>query len=208
MPIILNQELYDRIKREADKVYDKPSAYKSMYIQRQYKLKGGEYADDGKEKNLDRWKKENWTDIGGLEYPVYRPTKRINKNTALTPDEIDPQNLLEQILLKQQYREKKNLPPFIGKGLYEIKPYSYEQAKKLGVKIQSSNNKYKKIDIYDYNNQYILSIGDTRYKDYPTYIIKNGIDYANERRRLYRIRHNKDLDKLGTAGYYASKILW
>jgi hypothetical protein len=92
--------------------------------------------------------------------------------------------------------------------LYEIKPYSFKQAEKLGVKIQSSNNKYKKIDIYDYNNQYILSIGDTRYKDYPTYIDEKGLDYANERRRLYRIRHKNDLDKLGSAGYYANMILW
>jgi len=211
MPIILNQELYDLVKREADKVYDKPSAYKSMYIQKQYKLKGGQYADDNKEKKLKRWMKENWTDIGGLDYPVYRPTKRVTRNTALLSNEIDPANLLQQILLKQQIQGNSNLPPFIaktGKGLYEIKPYSFKQAEKLGVKIKPSTNPKKKIDVFDFNNQFILSIGAKGYKDYPTYIIENGIDYANERRRLYKIRHNKDLYKLGTAGYYSNNLLW
>jgi len=43
---------------------------------------------------------------------VYRPTKRINKKTPLTPDEIDPANLKEQIVLKQKLKGKKNLPSF------------------------------------------------------------------------------------------------
>jgi hypothetical protein len=92
--------------------------------------------------------------------------------------------------------------------LYDIKPYSFKQARKLGVKIKPSTKKFKKIDVFDYNNQYILSIGDTRFKDYPTYISEKGLDYADERRRLYKIRHNKDLDKLGTAGYYSNNLLW
>jgi hypothetical protein len=46
---------------------------------------------------------------------VYRPTKRVNKNTPLTIDEIDPANLKEQIALKQLIKGKKNLPPFLKK---------------------------------------------------------------------------------------------
>jgi hypothetical protein len=91
---------------------------------------------------------------------------------------------------------------------YEIKPYSYLQAKKLGVKIAPSNKSSKKIDVFDWNNQYILSIGAKGYGDYPTYLIQKGKEYADNRRRLYKIRHNKDRNILGSAGYYADQILW
>jgi hypothetical protein len=92
--------------------------------------------------------------------------------------------------------------------LYDIKPYSYKQAEKLGVKIAPSTNPKKKIDVFDYNKQFILSIGAKGYKDYPTYLLEKGKEYADERRRLYKIRHNKDRNKEGSAGYYADQILW
>lgn len=113
MPTILNQSLYDAVKREADKKYDKPSAYKSGWIVKTYKERGGKYADDNKPKNLKRWFKEDWVDIGNQDYPVYRPTKRISKETPLTASEIDPQQATQQIALKQRIRCDANLPPFI-----------------------------------------------------------------------------------------------
>jgi len=209
MPSIIdNPELYEKAKRIVYQQYPRHSAYRSGQLVKRYKEMGGTYSGKKDNNGLTNWFNENWTDIGGLDYPVYRPTKRVNKNTPLTPNEIDPVNLLQQILLKQQIKGNSNLPAFVGKGLYEIKPYSYKQAEKLGVKIRPSNNPKKKIDIFDFNNQFILSIGAKGFKDYSTYIDEKGLDYANERRRLYRIRHNKDLDKLGTAGYYANMILW
>lgn len=92
--------------------------------------------------------------------------------------------------------------------MYEITDYSYKKAKELGVKIKPSTHKNKKIDVFDYNNNYILSIGDIRYKDYQHYVLEKGKKYADERRRLYRLRHEKDRKVLGSAGYYVSKILW
>ena len=83
MPIIDNPELYKRAKEIADKKYEKPSAYKSGFIVKTYKDMGGTYTDDKKPRNLARWYKEDWKDIGGKEYPVYRPTKRISKDTPL-----------------------------------------------------------------------------------------------------------------------------
>ena len=91
--------------------------------------------------------------------------------------------------------------------VYQIKPYSYEQAKKLNVEIKPSNKKDKKIDVYK-DKKYICSIGDIHYYDYPTYIQNNGLAYANERRKLYKIRHNKDRNIKNSSGYYADKILW
>jgi len=112
MPIPIDKKLYDDVFREADIVYDKPSAYKSMWIQREYKRRGGIYKEDGKERKLHRWKKEEWRDIGNKAYPVYRPTKRVSKSTPFTVSEIDPKQAKTQIALKQKIKGSKNLPPF------------------------------------------------------------------------------------------------
>lgn len=122
MPIVLDQELYDSIKKEADQKYDKPSAYKSGWIVKTYKQRGGTYQDDNKPRNLGRWFKENWSDIGGKDYPVYRPFKRVSKETPLTAYEIDPVQARKQIALKQEIKGKANLPPFKSKGagLYQV----------------------------------------------------------------------------------------
>lgn len=91
--------------------------------------------------------------------------------------------------------------------MYEIKPYSFKQAKKLGVDIKPSSDKNKKIDVLK-GDKKIASIGDKRYNDYPTYIQTKGLEYANKRRELYKLRHNKDKDVKGSAGFFASRILW
>jgi hypothetical protein len=44
--------------------------------------------------------------------------------------------------------------------------------------------------------------------DYPSYIKAKGKEYADERRRLYRIRHDKDRKVRGSAGWWADKLLW
>lgn len=114
MENIIDKDLYEMVKREADKIYKKNSAYKSGWIVKTYKSLGGRYS--GKKslnEGLSRWYKEEWKDIGNSSYPVYRPTKKITKDTPLIPEEIDTGNLIQQIKLKQQYRGNKNLPPFI-----------------------------------------------------------------------------------------------
>ena len=112
MPIIANQKLYNFVKEYADKIYEKPSAFKSGFIVKTYKSMGGKYIDDDKPKKLKNWMREKWLDIGNKEYPVFRPTRRINKDTPLTVDEIDEKNLKEQIKLKQIIKGDSNLPPF------------------------------------------------------------------------------------------------
>ena len=44
--------------------------------------------------------------------------------------------------------------------------------------------------------------------DYPTYIINNGLVYANNRRRLYKIRHNSDRKLKWSRGWLADNLLW
>jgi len=91
--------------------------------------------------------------------------------------------------------------------MYIIKKYSYDQAKKLNVIIQPSNKKNKKIDIFNKDGQYITSIGNLFYDDYPTYL---QIDkkLAEDRRRLYKIRHEKDRKIKYSKGWFSDKILW
>ena len=112
MPIIDNKELYESVKEHADKIYKHPSAYKSMYIQKLYKRLGGTFTNDNSEKKLKRWMDEHWRDIGNKDYPVYRPTVRVNEETPLLVNEIDKNDLRKKIEQKQLIRGFKNLTPF------------------------------------------------------------------------------------------------
>lgn len=89
--------------------------------------------------------------------------------------------------------------------MYTITNYSRKQAKKMGVVIKVSKNTKKKLDVFKNGNK-LCSIGAIGYDDYPTHMIKRGKTFANKRRHLYRIRHNKDRKK--GCGYYADKLLW
>jgi hypothetical protein len=115
MAVPLNIPLYEKVKKEADEKYSKPSAYKSGFIVKRYKQLGGKYLGNKPNNGLTNWFKSDWKDVAGLDYPVFRPTKRLNKQSALTLDEIDPKNLLEQIALKQIIKGDYNLPPFLPK---------------------------------------------------------------------------------------------
>jgi hypothetical protein len=112
MPIVNDPDLYESVKKKANAIYAKPSAYKSGWIVKTYKEFGGTYSDDDKPKKLKQWYQERWLDIGDKDYPVYRPSVRVNKTTPLTVSEIDPKNLQKQIETKQKIKGKKNLPPF------------------------------------------------------------------------------------------------
>ena len=87
--------------------------------------------------------------------------------------------------------------------MYQITPYTYQRAKEIGVTVKPSRKKFKKIDVYQ-DGKYIKSVGDVRYGDYSTYLKEKGKEYADERRRLYHIRHTKNT--LGER--LALKLLW
>jgi len=112
MNVPTNPVLYEKVKRHADLIYDKPSAYKSGWIVKTYKEQGGEYTGAKTKEGLTRWYKEAWSDVGNQPYPVYRPTKRISSKTPLTATEISPTQLKKQIQLKQKIKGTRNLPPF------------------------------------------------------------------------------------------------
>ena len=91
--------------------------------------------------------------------------------------------------------------------MYNITNYSKNKAKELKVKILPSTNKNKKIDVFK-DGKKIASVGNINYMDYPNYIETKGLKYANERKKLYKLRHNKDLNKPNSNGFYANKLLW
>jgi hypothetical protein len=113
--IPINKKLYEKVKAEVYPRYKKPSAYRSGAVVKRYKELGGKFREDGG-RPLARWFKEEWKDVGNQKYPVYRPTKRISKDTPLTPAEIDPENLQLQISEKQKIRGEQNLKPFEEKS--------------------------------------------------------------------------------------------
>ena len=211
MPIILDKVLYELIKKEADKVYTKPSAYKSGYIVKKYKEAGGRYAEDNKPKNLERWFKEAWTDIGGQDYPVYRPTKRVSKETPLTATEIDPIQAKEQIKLKQKIKGERNLPPFIPaiNKEEEMEKYSNpdivrEMADKyLGpdVPIHYSTRKDKKYMVQNPEGKWI-HFGQMGYEDFTR--------HRNLRRRdAFRTRNKKwATSQKWTPAWLSYWLLW
>ena len=127
MPIPTDKKLYDETKQDIMKIYKKSSAYSSGAIIKQYKKdffkKYGSnvspYIDDGKKKKLKQWFKEEWLDVspiigikGDDHYPLYRPSKKISKDTPTTYQEIPLKRLKEQYELKQEIKGDKNLPSF------------------------------------------------------------------------------------------------
>jgi len=91
--------------------------------------------------------------------------------------------------------------------MYEITQYSKNKAKELGVSIKNSTNPKKKLDVFK-DDKKVASCGAIGYYDYPTYLKMKGQKFADERRRLYKIRHSKDRKVIGSDGFYADKLLW
>ena len=102
-----NKALYERITSKVKKRIPKHSAYRSGQIVKEYKEAGGKYSgkkDD--KKGLGRWFKEKWrTQDGSKTYKkkgdIFRPTKRVTKDTPTTLKELSPSQK------KKAIREKK-----------------------------------------------------------------------------------------------------
>lgn len=114
--MINDKAIYEKAKKEVYAIYKKPSAYRSGALVKKYKELGGTYSGQKTKKGLVRWFREDWKDVNPNKtkssYPVYRPTKRISKDTPLTVNEIKKSNLKSQAKLKQKLKGKRNLKPF------------------------------------------------------------------------------------------------
>ena len=91
--------------------------------------------------------------------------------------------------------------------MYEIKALQKKNARRIGVTIKPSTRKGKKIDVFK-DGKKVASVGALGYGDYATFLKEKGREFADNRRRLYKIRHEKNRKKVGTNSYYADQILW
>ena len=208
-----NPELYETAKKIADETYDKPSAYKSGFIVKKYKELGGTYSGKKENKGIGRWFKEDWKDIGGKEYPVYRPTKRVSKDTPLTASEIDPIQAKKQIKLKQIIKGDANLPKFEEKQGSGIEEFSnpkqvMKNAKKyLGkdVVLELSNKKDKKYMVYNPNTKKWVYFGQIGYEDFTKH--KDPKRRENYLKRTANMKGNWKDDKY-SPNNLSRNLLW
>lgn len=212
---VQNEELYEKAKSIIYQRYEKPSAYRSGAVIKLYKQMGGTFGKDNKPKPLKRWYSEIWKDVNPKptknSYPVYRPTKRINKQTPLTIDEIDKDNLIEQSILKQKIKGTKNLPPFKKKSnIYEYSnPKKVQQNSNLWNygKVYISDKPSKKYYIINPNNNKRVYFGSLNppYEDFTKH--KNESRRLNYLRRTANIKGNWKNDPY-SANNISRRLLW
>jgi hypothetical protein len=87
--------------------------------------------------------------------------------------------------------------------MYTITPYTKKRASQAGLEVKPSTKRGKKIDVY-YQGKLLASVGALPYKDYGTYLAEGNTTLAEERRRLYHLRHTRDT----LAERLASYLLW
>ena len=90
---------------------------------------------------------------------------------------------------------------------YIITEYTYNKARELGLTVKVSKNKLKKVDVYR-DNIFLNSIGDSRYQDYPHYIITYNKEYADKRKLLYHNRHKQNSNVKYSKQWLALNLLW
>tara|TARA_R110002096_G_scaffold427408_1_gene638087 strand:+ start:1323 stop:1673 length:351 start_codon:yes stop_codon:yes gene_type:complete len=88
-----NKKLYEKVKKEIYAKIPKHSAYRSGLLVKEYKKRGGKYSGEKPKKGLTRWFKEKWkTQDGKTTYQkkgdIFRPTKRVSKDTPTTMSEL------------------------------------------------------------------------------------------------------------------------
>ena len=210
MADILDPEIYEKAKKIADDTYKKPSAYKSGFIVKKYKEMGGRYGDvKGEEKKLKRWFNEKWEDIGGLNYPVYRPSIIVNSKTPLTKNEIDISDLQKKIKEKQIIKGDFNLDKFKEKEQQKYKLDNF-------IFVAPSKKRLKKYDVYDIKNNYITSFGAIKETGEPYEQFKDIIGYYSDynhndkkRKDLYYKRHgDKNKAERLSPKWFSHNYLW
>jgi hypothetical protein len=128
-----DKKLYEKVKRMADKQFEsKTGIYRSSWIVREYKKRGGEYiGNKPKMSGLKRWYKEEWVDLNrpikknnkiigyeqcgrsqikkGDKYPLCRPTHRVNSKTPKTYKELSIKSINKAKKEKSKVKGAKNI---------------------------------------------------------------------------------------------------
>jgi hypothetical protein len=129
-----NERLYKSVKKLADKKFQaQTSVYKSSWIVREYKKRGGKYKSANKSTTgLKRWFREDWVDLNRpiknsrgkiigykpcgrsssnskSKYPLCRPSRRVSKSTPRTYREISKRSLSRAKREKRRVTSHKNI---------------------------------------------------------------------------------------------------
>jgi len=154
----LNKRLYKYVKKLADKKFKlKSGIYKSSWIVREYKKRGGTYKGEKNYKfGILRWFKENWVDLNrpikntkgkiiGYEqcgrlkissskkYPFCRPSRKVSSKTPRTYKEISKKSILKAKKEKSKVKGSRNIK--IGGGRHpSMHKCKYCDQKQLGKK--------------------------------------------------------------------------
>ena len=115
-------KLYEKVAKQIKKKYPKHSAYRSGLLVKEYKKQfSAKYGNKKKpytgtkgKGNLSRWFKENWTNQRGetgykKKGDVYRPNKRVTKDTPKTFKELSKKDLEKA---KKEKKEKGRVKKF------------------------------------------------------------------------------------------------
>ncbi len=124
-----NPSLYARVKEDANAKFLAPtSIYKSAWIVREYKRRGGTYysptdktGKEGEQQGLRRWFLEKWVDLNRPgqkcgrksslsstteKYPLCRPSVRVTADTPRTVAELTPRQIARAKKEKERVQEK------------------------------------------------------------------------------------------------------
>lgn len=164
-PRPINKDLYNYVKKLADEKFkSKTGIYKSSWIVKEYKKRGGKYKGKVSQKQgLLRWYKEKWVDLnrpiknkkGKIigykscgrskvknskeKYPLCRPTYKISKSTPRTYSQISKKSILKAKKLKARVKGIKNIK--FGSG--KLKSTLIKLLEKEEPQNQNELNKYK-----------------------------------------------------------------
>ena len=216
-----DKNLYNKVKQKIIFRNKKHSAYRSGRIvseyKKQYKLKfgsGSAYTGDKSKGTLNRWMDEKWRNQRGevgykKKGDVYRPTKRISKDTPTTFNELSKKEIKDAM---KEKRDKGRVSKFDKDGLKEkivrIERPSVKGKKYTAIVKNISTGKERKISYG--------AIGFSQFKDSTPLKLYSSKDHGDEKRRQnYFNRHSgvknkkeaieKEIKKSG--GFYNAKIL-
>lgn len=116
---VKNPALYKRARKTADETYKRNSAYKNMFLVKEYKRLGGTYKGEKTDKGVNRWNKEKWIQVTpfleegkkiacgfGEGGKGCRPSKRIDKQTPTTIQELVKKHGKEPLLKLAKAKKK------------------------------------------------------------------------------------------------------
>lgn len=211
MPEPTDQKLYDLVKKRVYKEIPKHSAYRSGIVVQKYKKsfksKYGAARSPYKgkktqKKGLKRWFAEDWRNQRGeigykYKNDVYRPTKRITKNTPTTFSELSKKEIKRARREKRRTKRVKNFKKQSGGGSRGGEHYGIKMKETI-VSIKPSSIPEKKYMALVRNKEdkstRLIHFGASDYEQYKDstgvgkYTRKN---HGNPRRRHnYFTRHS------------------